>query len=117
MAIIGLMSGQILPLQAGDSSENAAQRARESEGWKLVWADEFEKDGPPDPRNWTNETGFVRGRQLQWYQPDNAWCHNGLLIIGRSERKRNPNYEPDSNLWRKRVCRVHLRKSHDRRTA
>jgi len=100
MALLAPMSGE--PLLAGDSPANTTQRAPQSEGWKLVWADEFDKDGPPDPRNWTNETGFVRGKQLQWYQPDNAWCLNGLLIIGRSERKRNPNYEPDSNLWRKK---------------
>src|SRR5260370_25717505 len=103
MAIIGLMSEETILLSADHSGGKAAQRAPQTEGWKLVWADEFEKDGPPDPRNWTNETGFVRGRQLQWYQPDNAWCNNGLLIIeGRSERKRNPSYEPNSKLWRKK---------------
>ena len=97
MAAIGLMSGETFLLSADHSREDAGQRAPESEGWKLVWADEFEKDGPPDPRNWTYEIGFVRGRQLQWYQPDNARCQNGLLIIeGRHERKRNPNYVPNS---------------------
>jgi beta-glucanase (GH16 family) len=71
-------------------------------GWKLVWADEFDKDGKPDPKNWNYEAGFVRNRELQWYQPDNAWCKDGLLIIeGRRERKQNPNYAPDNTLdWR-----------------
>jgi len=72
-----------------------------SAGWKLVWADEFDKDGRPDPGNWSYESGFVRNEELQWYQPDNAWCERGLLIIeGRRERKQNPNYKPNSNDWK-----------------
>src|SRR5207245_2772842 len=56
--------------------------------WKLVWSDEFDKDGPPDARNWTAETGFVRNNELQWYQPENVRCENGLLVIeARRERK------------------------------
>ena len=65
--------------------------------WKLVWADEFDKDGRPDAKRWNYETGFVRNRELQWYQPNNAWCEKGLLVIeGRRERKPNPGYRPDS---------------------
>ena len=62
--------------------------------YKLVWADEFDKDGRPDPKKWTYETGFVRNRELQWYQPDNAFCRDGMLIIeGRRESKVNPSYD------------------------
>lgn len=69
--------------------------------YKLVWSDEFNKDGQPDPRNWTYEIGFVRNRELQWYQPENARCENGLLIIeARRERKQNPGYKPNSENWR-----------------
>jgi beta-glucanase (GH16 family) len=68
-----------------------------SNGYRLVWSDEFNKHGRPDPNNWTYERGFVRNRELQWYQPENARCENGLLIIeGRRERKVNPNYRPNS---------------------
>ena len=71
--------------------------------YTLVWADEFNKDGPPDPCNWTCERGFVRNQELQWYQPDNARCENGLLIIeGRRERVPNPNYSPGSRDWRRK---------------
>jgi hypothetical protein len=36
-------------------------------------------------------------RNLQWYQPENAWCEKGLLITeGRRERKKNPSFEPES---------------------
>jgi len=72
-----------------------------STDYELVWSDEFNKEGRPDPNNWTYEIGFVRNNELQWYQPDNALCENGLLIIeGRRQRKKNPNYRPDSNNWR-----------------
>lgn len=70
-------------------------------GWKLVWADEFNTDGKPDPKNWIFEQGLVRNHELQWYQPDNAYCSNGMLIIeGRREHKPNPNYAPGSTNWK-----------------
>ncbi len=66
----------------------------------LVWSDEFDKDGPPDFIKWTYERGFVRNQELQWYQPDNAICENGMLIIeGRRERIENPRYKSDSKNW------------------
>jgi len=55
--------------------------------YKLVWADEFDTNGRPDARNWTFEQGFVRNREQQWYQPENASCENGLLVI---EARRQP---------------------------
>ena len=69
--------------------------------YALVWADEFNNDGRPDPRNWTYERGFVRNNELQWYQPENARCENGLLIIeGRREQVLNPRYRPESTNWK-----------------
>jgi beta-glucanase (GH16 family) len=68
--------------------------------YKLMWADEFERDGPPDPQNWSFELGFVRNEELQWYQSDNARCDGGRLIIeARRERVKNPRYNPDSRRW------------------
>ena len=71
--------------------------------WQLVWSDEFSQDGRPDPHNWTYESGFVRNRELQWYQAENASCERGLLIIeARHEKKRNSNFRSQSLDWRKR---------------
>ena len=71
-------------------------------GYQLVWADEFTKDGPPDPANWTYEKGFVRNQEFQFYQLENVWCEKGLLIIeARKENKPNPMYVASSNDWRK----------------
>lgn len=72
------------------------------EEYKLVWADEFDKIGKPDPANWVYEQGFVRNRELQWYQPENASCKSGRLVIeGREERQRNPNFQKGSGDWKK----------------
>ena len=71
------------------------------DGYKLVWADEFNKNGKPDSTNWKFEKGFVRNEENQWYQEDNAWCENGLLIIeGRKEERPNPLYKEGSKEWR-----------------
>lgn len=81
----------------------AVQKKWLKEGYKLVWSDEFDKDGTPNPANWSYENGFVRNHELQWYQPDNAFCKNGNLIIeARREQKPNPNYIEGSKDWRKK---------------
>jgi beta-glucanase (GH16 family) len=72
-----------------------------ADNWTLVWHDEFNKNGPPDPANWTYENGFVRNGESQWYQPENAYCTNGLLIIeARLEHRRNPHFVPGRADWR-----------------
>jgi hypothetical protein len=43
-----------------------AAAAQPAETWKLVWADEFDRNGRPDPDNWTYETGFVRHQESRW---------------------------------------------------
>ena len=69
--------------------------------WKLVWFDEFNAEGTPDPKNWTYEQGFARNEEHQWYQSENAYCQGGLLIIeARKEQKPNPTYKPNSTSWR-----------------
>lgn len=65
--------------------------------YKLVWADEFDGNGKPDPKKWGFEEGFKRNGEMQWYQRDNAFIENGVLIIeGRRTRRANPNFgDPD----------------------
>lgn len=96
ICLISMMTSIVIAQQAGSSGNSNS-----STELKLVWSDEFNKDGRPDPNNWTYERGFVRNQELQWYQPDNARCENGLLIIeGRRQRKQNPRYRADSRDWR-----------------
>jgi beta-glucanase (GH16 family) len=83
-----------------DSPQPDPAQAHAADNYKLVWSDEFNADGPPDPARWTYERGFVRNHELQWYDEANARCANGLLILqARRERIKNPRYNPASNHW------------------
>ncbi|MDR7129546.1 beta-glucanase (GH16 family) [Algoriphagus sp. 4150] len=71
-------------------------------GYTLLWADEFDTEGMPNPDFWSPETGFVRNNEMQWYQLENATVSEGNLVIeGRKEKVKNPSYDPASNDWRK----------------
>lgn len=77
----------------------AAQQLTAQE-WKFVWSDEFNRDGRPDTATWNFEQGFVRNQEAQWYQSENAWQQDGLLIIeARREHRPNPTYQPGSHHW------------------
>ena len=50
----------------------------------LVWEDEFDCEGAPDPAKWGYEEGFVRNRELQYYTRDrreNARIEDGRLVL------------------------------------
>jgi beta-glucanase (GH16 family) len=87
--------------QEGSSSKIA--NAYKSEGYKLVWADEFDYNGKPDTTKWRYEKGFARNEELQWYQEENAITNKGLLTIeARRETRPNPLHEAGSKDWRKK---------------
>ena len=74
-----------------------------SNEYYLVWSDEFNREGRPDSTKWNYENGFVRNEELQWYQPENARCKNGLLVIeAKREQKTNPLFREGSNDWRRK---------------
>ena len=71
-------------------------------GWSYAWGDEFNYTGKPDPAMWSYEKGYTRNEELQWYQEANANVSDGrLLIEGRRENFKNPNYEAGSGDWKK----------------
>ncbi len=73
-------------------------------GWKLIWSDEFNTDGPYDSNVWEPERGFARNHEAQWYQQENAYCQDGNLVIeARKEKRKNPTYKDDAdkNDWRR----------------
>lgn len=84
-------------------TKNPKPPALHSGGYKLVWAEEFNNNGAPDPANWTYELGFERNEEYQWYQKENARCENGKLILeAKREKKANPDFKEGSSDWRKR---------------
>jgi beta-glucanase (GH16 family) len=68
--------------------------------WKLVWSDEFDHPGLPDPSKWDYEEGFIRNNEEQFYtrgRTENARVENGMLVIeGRRERLKNPSFDPNA---------------------
>jgi beta-glucanase (GH16 family) len=93
----------IITVIAGVFMSTSIAADNTNDGYRLVWADEFDKDGKPDPKNWVYENGFVRNNELQWYQPENAFCKDGMLIIeGRRESKPNKNFKEGSGNWKEK---------------
>ena len=55
-----------------------------SGGENLVWSDEFDRPGPPDPARWDYEVGRVRNKEAQYYTRDrraNARVEDGVLVL------------------------------------
>ena len=78
------------------------------DGYKLVWHDEFDTPGRPNPANWTYEHGFVRNREWQWYQGENATVtEDGILLItARREDRLCPWYQEGSKDWKHNRQRI-----------
>lgn len=97
------MSMPLLMMTYSQSSAAASLlNTYDTSGFRLVWADEFNRDGQPDTANWNFEHGFVRNNELQWYQPENAFCTSGMLVIeARKESRPNPAFVMESRDWRK----------------
>lgn len=103
-----------IPLRVTSSDKNIVQNEEkctcmvlltiDKSGWTLVWSDEFDYVGAPDPTKWVPEKGFVRNKELQYYTSDNAYVNGECLVItGKQERKENPNYNPNAtgnNSWK-----------------
>jgi beta-glucanase (GH16 family) len=100
-ALLALGSG-CAATRTTTSSAGAAVERTPPAGYTLVWADEFNRGGEPDPGNWTYERGFVRNNEQQFYQPQNATVRDGLLVIeARRESIANPLHDPASRDWRR----------------
>jgi len=60
-----------------------------AQSWKLAWSDEFNYTGLPDSSKWTNEVGYVRNNEPQYYTEkrlENNSVENGsLVIVARKE--------------------------------
>lgn len=85
------------------AQETPAEPIAAPPGMKLVWNDEFSRDGMPDLEKWNPELGFVRNKGVaqQIYQLPNARVEGRHLIIeARRERVASPFYKEGSDDWR-----------------
>ncbi len=75
--------------------------------WKLVWSDEFDGKGHPDPEKWGYESGFVRNKEKQYYSTrrlKNARLENGHLVI--EGHKESPSLDSLKNEPTKKLPRI-----------
>jgi len=51
--------------------------------WTLVFSDEFDTPGAPDPAKWGFELGYIRNNEKQYYtsRPENVRIEGGALVI------------------------------------
>ncbi|MCK5638426.1 MAG: glycoside hydrolase family 16 protein [Flavobacteriaceae bacterium] len=71
--------------------------------YKLVWADEFDYTGKPDPAKWGYEIGFIRNSEKQYYTDSlkNARVEKGNLII-EAHKEKIANKDFKSNKFKER---------------
>lgn len=101
-AVAAVLTAGVAPRSAPAQAPAGASAPAHYPGYELVWADEFARDGVPDPANWMFERGFVRNQELQWYRPENARVSGGLLVLeARRERVPNPDFDASATEWRR----------------
>jgi len=88
MNYFSLVAVLLLSLSVYFSSKKDAGQKQSSQNnekeWQLVWEDNFDKDGLPDPNIWGYEVGYVRNKEAQFYtkgRAENAHVENGCLVI------------------------------------
>ena len=77
---------------------------QKKDDWKLVWSDEFEYQGLPDPTKWNYEIGHIRNKEKQYYtgpRLENLEVKKGkLYITGKKESYPNAAYQEGSENWK-----------------
>lgn len=103
-----------MALAAGQAMAQGAENAAPSTvpaGYRLVWADEFNTDGHPDPTKWVHDTARNKpgwhNNELQYYagpRLDNARVAAGRLLI--TARKESLSTEADFGGQRYTAARL-----------
>lgn len=84
LMLAGAMMNQSLSGQDPNSGKGLEQGPDPKIGRKIIWADEFAKEGRPDPSKWNYEVGKVRNGEAQYYtkdRPKNSRVKGGSLVI------------------------------------
>ncbi len=94
------------PAPGPNSLPPPAPATQTGKAWALVWADEFDVPGAPDPTRWAIFTGFTKTNSPVYYtgRPENVRVENGCLVFeARHETFRNPNFRLNSPRPRQRI--------------
>jgi len=85
LAALSLMLSLAAAAHAGAQTVPAgpAVKAQAPAGWTLVFSDEFDRPGAPDPAKWSYETGYIRNNEKQYYttRSENVRVEGGNLVI------------------------------------
>lgn len=74
-----------------------------AQNYRVIWSEEFNYSGKPDPGKWTHEQGFIRNLEKQIYtsRKKNARVKNGKLeITAKKEIRKNHRYDPAIKNYR-----------------
>lgn len=95
--LFALFSAIFILFNACDTSKKATTVTNKTTPWKLVWSDEFDRDGLPDTTKWGYDKGNgcpnVCGwgnNELEYYavgRQENSRIENGKLIIEARKEK------------------------------
>lgn len=87
-AAAGLAAAAVLGGCAATAPSHPLPRLAPPSGWTLVWADEFDRDGLPDPARWVHDTGRNKvgwhNNEKQYYsapRAENAVVRDGRLHL------------------------------------
>lgn len=88
--------------------QSNAQVEENKENWQLVWSDEFDVAGLPDPNKWTYDLGNgcpdicgFGNNELQYYtkdDPGNVRIENGVLVIEAHNEQIGSNHYTSAKL-------------------
>ncbi|MDR0413132.1 MAG: family 16 glycosylhydrolase [Dysgonamonadaceae bacterium] len=95
----------LIALLAVFAGQSLAQR--QSPYTRLIWSDEFDGTGIPDPAKWSYEVGYVRNGEMQYYtnaRVENAYQEGGHLHI--KAMKDDPVYDDKGNLLNTKNDRI-----------
>ena len=52
-----------------------------NEDWRVVWRDEFNREGRLWGWVWKYEEGYVGNEEGEWYEGENGVCKGGLVVM------------------------------------
>lgn len=99
-SLVAVASAVLLAACAAPVVQAPAARLTPPPGYTLVWSDEFDRDGLPDPARWTHDTGRNKAgwynNELQYYagpRAENAVVRGGRLVM--TARRESLSAAPD----------------------
>lgn len=85
-----------LKFTTNPEGDGASDNELQTEYTSLMWEEEFDVNGAPDPNTWNIETGNNNGwgnQELQYYTEDNVIVEDGILkITAKAENESGFNY-------------------------